>query len=148
MTYEEYKERMARQGRRIVTPETYDAYIEPAYMATEMDKDDFCELPDRAIDALGSQARAVRDLKAEIRKLNAEAKAAKDSAQRLGDELEAVRTTLAETYAELEDAAQRADKNDLRATRLEQLLKNALAKWPTSALVDEIIKMAAGTAEG
>ena len=148
MTYEEYKERMAKQGRKPATPDLYTAYIEPAYMATEMDKDDFCKLPDRAIDALGSQARAVRDLQAAIMRLNAEVKAAKGALQNRGDELEAVRTTLAEAYAELEDAAQRADKNDLRATRLEQLLKNALAKWPTSALVDEIIKMAAGTAEG
>lgn len=140
MTYEEYKERMAKQGRKPATPDLYTAYIEPAYMATEMDKDDFCELPDRAVDALGSQARAVRDLKAEIRKLNAEVKAAKGALQNRGDELK-------EALDEAKGAKREAERHSVRAMRLEQLLKGALAKWPTSALVDEIIKMAAGTAE-
>ena len=50
MQYEEYKERMEKQGREFVEAHDYRLLVEPVYMALpHVSKDMFCQLPDEVI---------------------------------------------------------------------------------------------------
>lgn len=60
MNYEEYAERMKKQGRKPVEIEHYEDCVERAYMALgEVDKDEFCGLSDKTIAAISALARRV-----------------------------------------------------------------------------------------
>lgn len=109
MQYEEYRDRMVAQGRTPVARELYASQVEAGYMLANLDKDEFCQLPDRAIAEL---SRAANRLAEHDRRADAAAQEA--------DSLRA-RVAVLETIEEERDAARgeieklTAAKNSLSA---------------------------------
>jgi len=61
MQYEEYRDRMVAQGRTPVARDRYATQVEAGYMLTNLTKDEFCQLPDRAIAELSRAANRLAE---------------------------------------------------------------------------------------
>ena len=61
MQYEEYRDRMVAQGRTPADRERYASQVEAGYMLSNLDKDEFCQLPDRAIAELSRAANRLAE---------------------------------------------------------------------------------------
>jgi len=133
MNYEEYAERMRKQKREPRDREYYAEYTEKAYMAVGMDKDDFCKLPENAIDALEKLALAAERTYADLERVTKAHKEAVEKNLLNMREVERLTNDLAEAH-------DRAERAEARAWRLEELLKKALAKLPVETLVNELVE--------
>lgn len=61
MHFEEYRDRMLAQGRTPVARDRYASQVEAGYMLSNLDKDEFCQLPDRAIVELSRAANRLAE---------------------------------------------------------------------------------------
>ena len=139
MNYEEYAERMRKQKREPRDREYYAEYTEKAYMAVGMDKDEFCALPEKAIDALEKLALAAERTYADLEREN-KARREAEEAHRAAEEANLLNMREVERLTnELGEANNRFEVAEVRAWRLEELLKKALAKWPVEMLVEELV---------
>lgn len=109
MQYEEYRDRMVAQGRTPADREHYASQVEAGYMLSNLDKDEFCQLPDRAIAEL---SRAANRLDVYDRRADAAVEECKRLAARVV-ELQTIEEERDAARAEIEKLA--AAKNSLSA---------------------------------
>ena len=136
MQYEEYKKLMAAQKREACGVDAYTAIVEPAYMALgDVDKEMFCKLPDKVVDAVSKLVRKVEAAYAALdEKDKAYATLAKQ-AEELGARLEVERRDgerQAEEMAGLEGELEKTRRN---AARITKILKVAVADKSTDEIV-------------
>ena len=135
MQYEEYRDRMVAQGRTPVARERYASQVEAGYMLANLDKDEFCQLPDRAIAELSRAANRLAEhdrrayaARAEAEKLaaaknslSAEAEALRDNWRSLLGDNGRLRDELAERDALIERLLQAMTADQTRRFLLAQM---------------------------
>ncbi len=85
MNYEEYRDRMKAQGRMPVPRERYESQIKAGYMLANLDKDEFCALPDRAIAELSRAANKAKNQARELEGAISEVAQLRDQNGKLAD---------------------------------------------------------------
>lgn len=120
MQFEEYRDRMVAQGRTPVERDRYASQVEAGYMLSNLDKDEFCQLPDRAIAEL---SRAANRLAEHDRRADAAVQEA-DRLRREAGELAAAAEAEAEKRrAVLNEAGRLRDALAERDALIERLLQ-------------------------
>lgn len=142
MQYEEYRDRMVAQGRTPADRERYASQVEAGYMLSNLDKDEFCALPDRVIaelsraanrlaeydrraDAAAQEADSLRHKAAELA-VEAEAEAEKRRA--VLNEAGRLRDALAERDALIERLIQAMTADQTRRFMLAQMAAGEVAE--------------------
>jgi BMFP domain-containing protein YqiC len=132
MQYEEYEKRMRAQKRQPVPREAYRSCVERGYMAVEVDKDEFCKLPDWAMQAL-CDLDVARDVNIEERD-----EARRDAAtwRKAAEDLEARVKALED---QLHDAAEETASLQAEVKRQDKLIKRFIGRTSLDTLADMLL---------